>query len=164
MVETSEMRVCSGLNRDCECIFRACYFTVERVPLEGLATGLANDPDQVLAPHSLRSGCACIVIDLLFNHGAINIISPEAQRDLRDLWGHHLPVGLDMGEIVQQQAAYGNLAQVHHSGRAWKVFERSVVWMKGQWNKSLEAVCFVLQRAQLEEMVHAVFVIFYVAI
>src|SRR5690349_330553 len=36
--------------------------------------------------------------------------------------------------------------------------------MKGQWNKCLEAVCFILQSPQADQMVGAVFFVFNVAV
>ena len=40
------------------------------------------------------------------------------------------------------------------------MLERRVVGMKSERNKSLEAAGFVLQRAQAQKMIHAIFVVF----
>jgi hypothetical protein len=56
------------------------------------------------------------VIDLFLDHSSINIIGAEAQRDLRNLRRHHLPVGFDMRKIVEYQSADSDLLDVEHPG------------------------------------------------
>ena len=104
------------------------------------------------------------MIDFFFNYGPVNIIRAKAQRNLRDLRRHHLPVGLDVGEVVEHQATDGDLANVGESAGLGKMVESGVVGMEGQRNKRLEAAGFVLQGAQAEQMIDAVLIVFDVAV
>ena len=119
---------------------------------------------KLFARHALRRGGSGVVVDLLFDHGAVEVVGAEAQRDLRDLGRHHLPVGLDVRKVVEQQAADGDLADVGESGGHGQVIERRVFGMECQRNEGLEAAGLVLQRAQLEQMIDAVFVVLNVAV
>ena len=89
---------------------------------------------------------AGIVIDLFFDHGAVQIVGAEAQSDLRNLGSHHLPVRLDVREIVQQQAAHGDLSDIRQARGLRQMLQRRVVRVKGQRDEGLEATSFVLQR------------------
>src|ERR1700744_2410585 len=109
MLRSSRCRRSPWSDADGEAFFCAGDRTIERVALEWLAAGLADEPYQVAAAHALRRARASIVVDLLFNHRAVDIIRTKAQRDLSDARGHHLPVRLDVRKVVQQQAAYGDL-------------------------------------------------------
>ena len=69
-----------------------------------------------------------------------------------------------MREVVEHQAADRDLLDVEHAGGLRQVLQRRVVGMKRQRDEGLESVRFVLQGAQLEQVVDAVFVIFDVAV
>ena len=69
-----------------------------------------------------------------------------------------------MREVVEHQAADRDLLDVEHAGGLRQMLQRRVVGMKGQRNKRLEAAGLVLQRAQLQQMIDAVFVVFDVAV
>ena len=43
-----------------------------------LAAGLSDQAHQLLAPHALRCGCACVVINLFFDHCSVKIVGAEA--------------------------------------------------------------------------------------
>ncbi len=137
---------------------------VERVALEGYAPCLGDQADQILAAQSLRRGRAGVMIDLLFDDGSVDVVGAEAQRDLRHLRRHHLPVRLDVREVVEHQARHGDLPQVEHAGGLRQVLQRRVLRMKRQRDERLEAVRVVLQRAQLQQVIDAVFVILDVAV
>src|SRR5215471_6719361 len=87
----------------------AHYRPVQGVAFDGFTTGFANQADEFLPAHALRGGGASVVVDLLFNHRSVEIIGAEAQGDLRDLWRQHLPVGFDVREVVEDQAAHRDL-------------------------------------------------------
>ena len=89
------------------------------------------------------------MVDLFLNYGTVNIVCAEAQRNLGDFWGHHLPVGFDVGEIIQHQPADGDVLDVEHSAGLRQVLQRSIVGMKRQRDKGLEPVGLILQCAQL---------------
>ena len=64
-----------------------------------------------------------------------------------------------MREVVEHQPAYRNLLDVEHAGGFRQMLQRRVVWVESQGNEGLEAARLGLQRAQLQQMVDAVFVI-----
>src|SRR5208283_2442006 len=105
-----------------------------------------------------------IVINLFLDDSAINVVGSKAQRDLRNLWSHHLPVRLDVREVIKHQAADRDLLDVEHAGGSKQMLQRSVRRMKREWNKCLESASLILQSAQLEQVIDAVFVIFDVAV
>ena len=104
------------------------------------------------------------MINLFFDYGAVDVVRAEAQRDLGDFGRHHLPVGLDVREVVEHQAADGDLLDVEHAGGFRQMLEGRVIGMKRKRDEGLKAVRFVLQFPQLEEMIDAVLVVFDVAI
>ena len=68
------------------------------------------------------------------------------------------------GKVVQHQAADGDLLDVEHAGGLGQMLQRRVVGMERQRDEGLEAAGLVLQRAQLEQVVDAVFVVLDVAV
>ena len=69
-----------------------------------------------------------------------------------------------MREIVEHQAADGDLPDVEHAGGLRQMLQRRVVRMKCQRNEGLEAAGLVLQRAQLQQVIDAIFVVLHVAV
>ena len=135
------------------------------VALDGLASGFADQAHQFLAAHALRSGRAGIVVDLFFDHRAVDVVGAEAQRDLRNLRRSSSASRTLMCGKLSSTRRLTAICLISSMpvvlGRCCK---RSVVGMKGQRNKGLEAAGFILQGAQLQQMVDAVFVVFYVAV
>src|SRR3954462_2421981 len=76
---------------------------IESVALHGYPARFRNQAAEFFARHALGRGGAGVVVDLLFDDSAVQVIGPETQRNLRDLGRHHLPVRLDVGEVIQQQ-------------------------------------------------------------
>jgi uncharacterized protein len=144
--------------------FRSRDGPVQRVALDGFAAGGADQALQLFAAHALRRGRAGIVINLFFDHRAVHVVSAEAQGNLRHLWRHHLPVRLDVREVVEHQAADGDLLHVEHAGGLRQMLQRRVIRMESQRDEGLEAAGFILQGAQLEQVVDAVFVVLDVAV
>src|ERR1019366_4060547 len=144
--------------------FRPCDRPVERVALDRFAPGFLDQAHQVVPPQTLGSGCSRIVVNLFLNHSAVNIVGSEAQGDLRNLRRHHLPVGLNVREVIEHQAADRNLLDVGHAGGRKKMLQRRVRGMEGQRDESLKATGLILQGTQFEQVVDAVFVVFDVAV
>ena len=69
-----------------------------------------------------------------------------------------------MIEIIEQQPGYGDVAQIGVARGLWNVRERSVVRMKRQRDKRHEAMRLVLQLAQLDEVIDALFLRFHVPV
>src|ERR1039458_4198276 len=152
------------LHRDGETLLVPGDCPIESVALEGYAACLGDEAAKLLARHALWGGGTGVVVDLLLDHGSVKIVGAKSKRNLRDLRGHHLPVGLDVREVVEKQAADGDLANVGEPGRHWEVVERRVLGGKRQGNEGLEAAGFVLQRAQLEQMIDSVRIVLNVAV
>src|SRR5439155_23267240 len=57
------------------------------------------------------------VEDLLAYDRALHIVRAEVQRDLREREPHHDPVGLDVRNVVEQQARHRDQLQVVRAGR-----------------------------------------------
>src|SRR5258708_10928764 len=144
--------------------FRPRNRPVERVALNRFAPGFLDQTHQVVPLQPLGSSRSRIVVNLFLDHRAVNIVGPEAQRDLRYLRRHHLPVRLDVWKVIEHQAADGNLLDVEHARGREKMLQRRVRRMKGERNKSLEATGLILQSAKFDQMDYAVFVTFYATV
>src|SRR4030081_1061998 len=118
--------------------FRPRNWAVERIAFDGLASGFGNQANEVMPPQSLGGGRSCIMVNLFLAHGAVDIIGPKAQRNLRDLRSHHLPVRLNVREIIEDQPAHRNLFYVEHAGRRKEMLERCILRVKCQRDESLE--------------------------
>src|SRR5258706_16459068 len=110
---------------------------IKSVPLDRFATGFTNQTDQLLASHTLRRGSAGIVVNLLLDDRAVEVVGTETQRDLSDFWREHLPVGFNVRKIIQHQAADGNLLDIEHACGLWQMFERRVIGMESQRDEGL---------------------------
>ena len=104
------------------------------------------------------------MVNLLLNDRAVDVVGPKTQGNLSDLGRHHLPVSLDVWKIIEHQAAHGDLLDVQHARGLRQMLQRGVVGMESQWDKRLKATGLILQRAQLEQMVDAIFVVLHVAV
>src|SRR5271166_570185 len=117
-----------------------------------------------MPPQSLRSGRSSVMVNLLLDDRAVDIVGSEAKGDLRDLRRHHLPVGLDVRKVIEHQTADGDLLDVEHSGSRKQMLQRRVRRMKSEWNKRLEAARLILQGTEFEQVINAVFVVFDMAV
>src|SRR6202521_779306 len=143
---------------------RAVHRAIERIAFDGNAAGGADEALEFAARCEFRCDSASVVINLFFNNRAVEIIRPEAQCDLRDAWREHDPIRLDVLEIVEQQSRYSDIAQVGVTARLGNVRKRGVVRMKRQRDERHEPVRLVLQLAQLDEVIHALFLGFHVPV
>src|ERR1039457_2922287 len=153
-----------SLHRHRKRSLRPCNRTVKCVALDRFAPGFRDQAHQIVPPQALRSSRSRIVVDLFLDHGPVNIVGSEAQRYLRNLRSHHLPVRLNMRKVIKHQPADRNLLDVGHARGSKKMLQRRVRRMKGERNKRLEAAGLILQSAQFEQVVDAVLVVFDVAV
>ena len=93
-----------------------------------------------------------------------SIFRAEAESDLRDAGREHDPVSLDVLEIIEQEARYGDVAEVEITRRLGNVGERGVVGMKRQGNEGDKAVRLVLDFAQFHQVIDPLFFGFDVSI
>ncbi len=132
---------------------------IERVALKWLPPCFLDQPDQIMPAKPLRCRRSRIVVDLFFHHRAVDIIGPKAQRNLRHLGSHHLPVGLDMRKIVQHQPE----TAICLMSCMPVVMCRCRSMVLAGWNESgikrLEAMGLVLQGAQFHQVIDPVLVV-----
>ena len=129
---------------------------VEGISLDGRQAGFTNGLDHVRLGLQLRRGGAGHVEDVLLDDRAVDVVRAVTQRHLSQLQAEAHPIGGDVGEIVEVDAADGDGAQRIITGR--RMFDGNVVVLRliGERNERGEAVRLVLQRAQLPQMIHAV--------
>ena len=138
--------------------------TIESVTLEWNAAGGADQALEFCTRSELLGGGAGVVINFFFDDGAVNIVCAESQCDLRDARSEHDPIRFDVIKIIQQQARDGDGAKIVEAGGFGQIRQRGIFRMKRQRNKCLEAVGVVLQFAQKQQMLDALFFIFNVAV
>src|SRR5262249_7869737 len=131
---------------------------------DGKAAGSSDQALQFVARRELRRLCAGVVVNLLFDNRAIEIVRTEPQRNLRDTGRKHDPVGFDVIEIVEQKARDGYVAKVIVAGWLRNVRERGIVRVKCEGDKRDETARDVLKLAQLHEVVDAFLFGFYVSV
>ncbi len=69
--------------------------------------GFADGLDHVFFGLELGSGGAGHMEDMFFADGAVEVIGTEAEGDLGEFEAHADPVGGDMGDVVEEEAADG---------------------------------------------------------
>src|SRR5689334_13828911 len=85
---------------------------IERIALDWNATGASNQREQVVEGESLRGVRARFVIDLLAHDSSLEIVHSPGERDLREKRRDHDPVRLHMVEVIEEESADGDVAQV----------------------------------------------------
>ena len=110
--------------------------------------------------------CICgvragLVVDPLVDHRALHVVAAEAERDLGEERRHHGPVGLDVGNVVEEEPADRDVLQVLVAGGggadpAHLLTQLVVVGVVGQRDVGEEAAGLVLQRAQHAEVLDPV--------
>src|SRR5579872_1601815 len=153
-----------GSHRDREGILAPGHSVVERVALHGHASRFGNQAAEFLARHALRCGSARIMVYLFFNYRAIQVVCSKAERNLRNLRSEHLPISLDVRKVVEQQAAHRDLPHIGEARRHGQVIQRGVFGMKSQRDKRLKSAGFILQGAQLQQMIDTILVVLNVAV
>src|SRR6202044_2243243 len=87
---------------------------VQRIPLRGAESRIADDPTQFLFRSAVRhAGGAHYVF---FQHHGANVVAAEAQAHLADFEALRDPTGLHVEEVRQIQARDGQHFQVFDSG------------------------------------------------
>src|SRR3712207_8620443 len=62
------------------------------------------------------------VVDLLADHRPLEVVDAEAQRDLRERRGHHHPVRLDVGDVVEEEDRKSTRLNSSHANISYAVF------------------------------------------
>ena len=114
------------------------------VPLHRLASCL---PDRVLQSRNrllLRSGSAGHVENLLLQNRAVKIVHAIAERYLGQGKTHADPIGGKVIDIIEVNAAYGEIAKLFDGRGRLDVREDGGLWFESKWNKSGETACLIL--------------------
>jgi hypothetical protein len=134
-------------------LVRRPHDVVERVALDGDAAGVADPAHELRALHLLRRLRARVVVDVLLDHGPVDVIGPERQRELGDRDAEHDPVGLDVRDVVEHEAPDGDLAQLVERARPREMRPLVVLGVERERDVGLEAARLVLQAPQAIEVV-----------
>lgn len=94
--------------------------------------------------------------NVLLDDRAVQIVRAVTERDLRELEAEADPVGRDVIEVIEVDAADGDGAQRIKTRRRMLHGDAVVLRLIRQRNEAREAVRLVLQHAQLPQMIHAV--------
>jgi pimeloyl-ACP methyl ester carboxylesterase len=132
---------------------------VKGITLDRDAAGFLDNPPDVCHAEFLGRVTAGVVVDLLVNDGAVQVIGAEGQGHLGRLDAQHHPVRLDVREVVQHQPADGHRLQVEQDARFLNTVhlgQLCVVRVEGQGDEGLEAARLVLQFPQPDQVVDAV--------
>ena len=96
--------------------------------------------------------------------GAVDVVDAEGQGELGGGAADHGPVGFDVVEVVQEDAADGVLAEVFDHGGLRQVTQFVVLVAELQGNEGLEAAGLVLQLPQFVQVVDPMAVLLDVAV
>src|SRR5687767_3639392 len=81
---------------------------IERIALDRHLSRLANEAHQLVERDALRRVCAGFMVDLLPHHGALEVVHAKRQSDLRQGRRHHDPMRFHVGDVIEEEAAYGD--------------------------------------------------------
>src|SRR5438876_2916143 len=84
---------------------------VERIPLHGRLARVVDHAKELRPRESRRALRLGHVGDPLVLEGAVDVVGAEVERDRRGLLAEHDPVGLDVGEVVEQEPRGGDRAE-----------------------------------------------------
>src|SRR5439155_10804708 len=137
---------------------------IERIALDGHAAGGSDQAFEFVARCELGRFRTGVMINLFLYHRTVKVVGTKAQLNLCDARREHDPIRFDVIEIIEQQPGYGDVAQIGVARGLWNVRERSIVRMKRQRYKRHEAMRLVLQLAQLDEVIDALFLRYHVPV
>src|SRR2546423_306341 len=124
--------------------------TLNRVPAR-----FANSLLQGCDGQPLRRSGTCHMEDFLFHDRAVEIIYTVAERHLRQGKSHAYPVGGEMLDVIEINATDGKVAKLLKRRSRLDIREHGSLRFKGKRNEPGEPACFILQFAQLAQVVDA---------
>src|SRR5918998_6517149 len=125
------------------------------VALQRHATGLPDHRGEPVFRHRPFDVIAAgSVDDLLVHHDrAVQVVRPEREPELRNLWRLRDPVGHYVRDVVQKQPPDGDVLEILGSARARQVLQARVIRMEGERDKGPETTGTVLEVPQAQHMV-----------
>ncbi len=95
------------------------------------------------------------MVDALLADGAVEIVDPEPQGQLRELHPEHGPVALDVRDVVEHQPADGQGLEAVGVGGLGDLAQPVALVVELQRDEGLEATGLVLQLAQPDQVIDA---------
>ena len=146
-----------GLGRVRSAVFSSFDRAVKTIALDrdsaGFADGMFQRRDRLFL-RRFRSGH---VENLLFHNGAMQIVHAISERYLRKRQTHAHPVGGEMIDVIEVNAAHGKVTQLFKSGSWFDVRQHGGLRLEGKRNESGKTVGFILQLAQPAQMIYSLF-------
>src|ERR1700681_3636421 len=90
---------------------------VKRIALGRRLARRSDQVENLVEAQSLCSVGTGFMVDLLANHGALEIVHAERERCLREKGRDHDPVRLDVLEVIEEEAADREIAQIVEARR-----------------------------------------------
>src|ERR1043166_7205742 len=97
------------------------------------------------------------VKNFLFDDCAVEIVSPITERNLRERKTRAHPVGSEVVDIIEINPTDGEIAQLFNRRGAFDVSEHGCLRLECERNKTAETAGFILELAQLPQMIDALF-------
>src|SRR5450759_4273998 len=108
------------------------HHVVQRVAFHRHAAGGADDAHQLSLAELLPRVDAGRVADLLLDHGAVEVVDAEHQRDLSQLEPHVDPERLDVTEVVEDEPPDGEHLEVVETGGPGQLTQTCIGRLKRQ--------------------------------
>lgn len=137
---------------------------VEGIALDGDEAGFADGVDEFGLGSGLGRAGAGHVEDVFLENGAVEVVGAEVEGDLGEFGTEADPVGGDVVEVVEVEAADGDGAEGVPAGGGMGDGELVMVGLVREGDEAGEAVGFILEFAEAAEVVDAVGVGFEVAV
>src|SRR6266404_4072855 len=147
----------SSGTRECGCrsFRRQSYVMIMAVALDWLTTRFANDTLERSCALLLRRGCARHVKDFLFHDRAVQVVDAVTERDLGKRQSHADPICGQVVDVIEINAADREVTKLFNRRGGFDMREDGGLRFERERNKAGKAPSFVLQFAQLAQMIHA---------
>src|SRR4030095_5485855 len=107
----------------------------------------------------LFRSCDTRHVENFFPHDrAMQIIHAVGKGDLGKRQSHAHPIGGEMLNVIEIDAADREVAELFESGCPWDVGEGRALWLEGERNKAGETSRLILELAQLSQVVDPLFI------
>ena len=137
---------------------------IEGIPLDWGATGLSDSAEHIGLGLGVRRGCAGHMENVFFVNGAVEVVGAIMECDLGELSAEADPVGGDMRKVIEEDpAGCDGEKRIEAGGRMFDG-ELVVAGLIRERDEGGEAVGFVLEFAELAEVMDPIFRGFDVAV
>src|SRR5260370_4402965 len=137
----------------CRCRLRASEMPVIAVALDRNASGLENGMLQRGDALLLWCGRPGHVENFFFHDRPVQIVHTITERNLRERQTQANPISSQMIDVIEINAADGEIAKLLNRGRAFDMSEHCRFGLEGERDKAAEADCFALKLALFFQLV-----------